>query len=119
MNYKPLGSRILVKVRTTSEVTVGGITLAVAKGVNKFGKAKHEFDEQVLACEVLKTGDAVDDVAAGDIVIIPGYAGKWVDRDLVNAPETHRIVDIADVIAIDLEATEKLKTNQEAAHVAA
>lgn len=115
MDYKPLGSRVLVKVLTRSEIEVGGITLALARGVNKYGKAPKETDEQILRCEVLKKGDSALDVEIGDVVIIAGYAGRWLDADLVDGPQTHRIVDEADILAIDLEQTEKLK-QPEVAH---
>lgn len=117
MNYKPLGSRVLIKVLTRTEIEIAGITLAVSRGVNKYGKAPKETDEQILHCEVLKKGDSALDVEIGDVVIIAGYAGRWIDADIADAPQTHRIVDESDILAIDLEQTEKLKS-QEAAHVA-
>lgn len=110
MNYKPLGSRLIVKILESKEVEVAGMKLSVAKGVNKFGKASHEWESNTLFAQVIKRGDGVTDVEENDVVVISGLAGHWLDKDLHASDwNTHRVIDESDILCIDIDQTEKLR----------
>lgn len=113
INYKPLGSRVIVRIISKTEVKIAGQTLTIARGVNKYGSASKEWEDTVLSAEVIKVGPDSKDIAGGDVVILPGYAGKWIDSDIAGSAETHRIVDEADILAIDEDATAKLRQQGE------
>lgn len=117
LKYKPLGSRVLVKILTKTEIKVAGQTLLVAKGVNKYGKTKHEWNEEVLRALVLRRGEDATDIEDGDVVLIDGAAGKHVDWDISESTDTHRVIYQDEIIAVDVEETESLKNKQETANV--
>lgn len=116
MNYRPMGNRIVIKVLTRSEVEVGGIKLAVARGVNQFGKGPKEWESDVLRAEIVRVGPDVQSVEEGQVVIIPGASGRWMDFDIHGTTDTHRICDEDEVLAIEEPETDESK---EAIHVVA
>lgn len=115
MNFKPLGSRVLLRVTEIKEVKIAGQTLTIAKGVDKFGKTKHEWDDAVVRAEVIKLGELADKVEVGDIVLVGGAVGVHVDGVAVSSEQDHRMVHEDDIIAIDIEATE-LARKKELSH---
>lgn len=126
MNFKPLGSRVLVKVVERREIKIAGQTLTVARGVNKHGRAKHEWEDEIVRALVVRVGELTTQVSEGDVVILGGAAGIHVDGNAVDSDQDHRMVHEDELIAIDLDATEinkekqaveKIQVDKEAIHV--
>jgi co-chaperonin GroES (HSP10) len=82
---------IIVKLREQKELSCGLI---------KVNKSKHWQEEQYEA-EVVNVGPNVDEVAVGDLVIISGEAGKWLDPGVVDPTDletTYRLVTESDIL---------------------
>lgn len=110
MNYRPLGSRLLVKILTKQKVKLGSTEIVIARKENH-----REWSDECLWAEVISIGESVsEDIDKGMVVVIGGAAGKWVDRDLTDGSATHRIIDEDEVLAIDEEMTASLARGQEA-----
>ena len=85
MNVKPLGDRVLLKVKEKVEKTSSGIYLP--------DSAKEDSKEgEVVAVGSLKENGAV---SVGDVVIYGGYSNEEVE---VNGKK-HVIVEFKDLIA--------------------
>lgn len=85
MSIKPLGSRILVKVNTSEEKTVGGLYIPpTAQEKTNLGK-------------VIALGDKDITVKVGQTVIFDKYAGTTFQIDGVD----HLILDMEHVLAIN------------------
>ena len=105
MNYKPIGARLIVRILERPEFMVAGIKLTTPR------VGKHEWSDEILWAEVIKLGDACGDhISIGDVVIMRGDAGKWVDYEIhAGDTRTHRVVEFDEVLAIDIERTDALK----------
>lgn len=92
MNLKPLGDRVVIKVKKEEEKVVGGIVLP--------GSAKdkpHEGEVVAVGDGRFEDGARVPmDVKAGDNVIYSKYAGSEVEID----GETYLIIKQEDVLAV-------------------
>ncbi len=96
MNYKPLGSRVVVKILHDDKVKVGGLMLTIASP----GKKK-EWDVETLRAQAIRCGPDVVHILEGDIIVMTGAAGRWLDFDLHGTSDTHRIVDEGEILAIE------------------
>ena len=85
MIIKPLGKRVLIKQVEQEEVTKSGIVLP--------GTASKE---KPITGEVLAVGKDVEDVKAGDKVIVEKYTGTEVK----DGDDSFLILDIDNVLAI-------------------
>ena len=90
-DVKPLGRKLFVRLR--SEKERGGLLIP------QTGK---EWKQPVIEAEVLSVGPEVREVEVGDVALIQGHAGKWMDGSMMtDDPDlTHRIIDEDDVHAI-------------------
>ena len=92
MNLKPLGDRVVIKVKEEQEETVSGIVLP--------GTAKEKPQEATVVA--VGTGEVVDgkkielEVKVGDNVIYSKYSGTEVKLDGVE----YLIVRQSDILAI-------------------
>lgn len=108
MNYRPLGDRLIVRLLGKPKVTVAGMELTIAR------VGKKEWEDEVVWAEVVARGQDVKEVEIGEVVIMAGHAGKWVDYDIHAGDErTHRVIDFMDALAVDEERTQELKKSQE------
>ncbi len=86
----PTNSNIFVKLLHREEVA--GLIIP--------DKAKR-WQEKMIECEVEAIGPFVRDVAVGEIVVIEGSAGKWIDGDICPFPtETYRMIDQSEVLLV-------------------
>lgn len=110
MNYRPLGNRVIVKILEKNQVSIAGITLAVARGRDRAGNSTKEWADQCLWAEIMRTGPDVTAVEVGQVVVISGAAGKWLDKDLHTGSDlTHRVVYDDEILCIDLDKTAELQ----------
>lgn len=87
---RPIGQNILVKLKHRESSV--GLTIP--------DKAKR-WQEKTLECEVVSIGPYVRSIEVGEVVMIEGHSGKWIDQELTDDPtETYRMIDRSDVIAI-------------------
>lgn len=67
---------------------------------------KFKDEEPILFAEVVSVGPGVDQAETGDEVLIRGYAGKWVDKDIFGDEFTYRIMEEDELLArIDRKVT--------------
>ena len=87
---KPIGTNILVRLNHRKEVA--GLLIP--------DKAKR-WQESTLEAEVIAVGPHVASVEPGDIVIIEGHAGKWIDPGLAGDPtEIFRMITKPDILLV-------------------
>ena len=85
MAIKPLGERILVKIKTSDEKTSGGIVIPQT--------AQEKTQEGI----VVSVGDSPDiKVKKGDVIIYDKYAGTQIKID----DKDHLILKAEDVLAV-------------------
>lgn len=109
IDYKPLGSRVIVRIITRGKVSVGGVDLQIARKVNH-----KEWSDECVWAEVIRAGASAVDVSVGDVIIMGGAAGKWLDKDLVKTEDTMRVIDESEALCIDERMTEDLKQKETA-----
>lgn len=85
MAIKPLGERILIKIKTTEEKTAGGIVIPET--------AQEKTQEGI----VVSVGDSPDiKVKKGDVIIYDKYAGTQIKID----DKDHLILKLEDILAV-------------------
>ena len=85
MAIKPLGERILIKIKTSEEKTAGGIVIPET--------AQEKTQEGI----VVSVGDSPDiKLKKGDIVIYDKYAGTQLKID----DKDHLILKLEDILAV-------------------
>ena len=85
MAIKPLGERILLKIKSSEEKTSGGIVIPEA--------AQEKTQEGI----VVSVGDSPDiKVKKGDVVIYDKYAGTQIKID----DKEHLILKLEDILAV-------------------
>lgn len=90
----PTNSNIFVKLLHRKPVESGGVELLIPDK-NK------RWQEDVLECEVVRCGPFAREVEPGDVVIIEGSSGKWIDNDLTPDPtEKYRMIDQSEILLV-------------------
>ena len=85
MAIKPLGERILIKIKSSEEKTAGGIVIPET--------AQEKTQEGI----VVSVGDSPDiKVKKGDVVIYDKYAGTQIKID----EKDHLILKLEDILAV-------------------
>ena len=85
MAIKPLGERILIKIKSSEEKTAGGIVIPET--------AQEKTQEGI----VVSVGDSPDiKVKKGDVVIYDKYAGTQIKID----DKDHLILKLDDILAV-------------------
>ena len=85
MAIKPLGERILIKIKSSEEKTAGGIVIPET--------AQEKTQEGI----VVSVGDSPDiKVKKGDVVIYDKYAGTQIKID----DKEHLILKLEDILAV-------------------
>ena len=85
MAIKPLGERILIKIKSSEEKTAGGIVIPET--------AQEKTQEGI----VVSVGDSPDiKVKKGDVVIYDKYAGTQIKID----DKDHLILKLEDILAV-------------------
>jgi len=85
MAIKPLGERILVKIKTSDEKTAGGIVIPET--------AQEKTQEGI----VVSIGDSPDiKLKKGDVIVYDKYAGTQIKID----DKDHLILKLEDILAV-------------------
>ena len=85
MAIKPLGERILIKIKSSEEKTAGGIVIPET--------AQEKTQEGI----VVSVGDSPDiKLKSGDVVIYDKYAGTQIKID----DKEHLILKLEDILAV-------------------
>ena len=87
LGVKPLGKRVIVEAVEASETTAGGIILA---------EASRQKPDQACVCAV--GTDKEMEVAVGDTVYLPPFAGTTIEVE----GEAYRVVNYEDLIAVTI-----------------
>jgi co-chaperonin GroES (HSP10) len=91
VNIMPVKGKLLVKVNKKSDETKSGLKL-VRQG--------EVWQEETILAEVINKPVENKDVEIGDVVIIRGDAGRWIDPVLVEDNDyIYRIIDEEEIIA--------------------
>lgn len=86
----PTNSNVLVKLLHRGEVA----------GLMIPDKAKR-WQESMIECEVVVAGPYAREVEPGDVIVIEGHAGKWIDKDLAPDPtEIYRMIDQSEILLV-------------------
>lgn len=84
---------IVVRLRESKALPMGLISVSIGK----------EWKQDQIECDVVGVGPWVDEVAVGDVVIIEGHAGKWLDAgtwDENDKGTTYRILKTDDILLV-------------------
>lgn len=94
----PVQGRVFIKVEKLAEQTKSGIKLV---------KQGAEWQNETLLAEIVNKHDKDADIEVGQVVLIRGDAGRWVDPELVGDRDyTYRIIDKDEIIGIVKQAPE-------------
>lgn len=92
VNIKPVSGKLLIKIEKLGEETKSGIKLV---------KQGPEWQNETLLAEVMAKPDDNKEVEAGQVILIRGDAGRWIDPELVEDRDyTYRIIDKEEIIAV-------------------
>jgi len=91
---KPTANKLLVKLASQSDETKSGL---------KIVKKDEQWQEETVKAEILAKHDGVKDVEVGEVVLIAGHAGKWLDPGLIEEADKgfiYRIIEADEIIAV-------------------
>lgn len=88
----PVGGKVLIKIEKQADQTKSGIKLV---------KQGPEWNNETLLAEIVSKNEKDNEIEIGQIAVIRGDAGRWIDPELVEDREfTYRIIDKEEIIAI-------------------
>ena len=91
MSIQPTTVNILVKILPRGESA--GLLLP---------DGDKRWKEATLRAEIVAVGPFVNEVAPGEIIVMEGAAGKWIDKDLTPDPaEIYRMITSNDILLVE------------------
>jgi co-chaperonin GroES (HSP10) len=92
VNITPVKGKLLIKLETLKGETKSGIKLV---------NSKETWENETILAEIVSKHEDNRDVEVGDVIVICGHAGKWIDPELMQDYDyTYRIIEESEVIAI-------------------
>lgn len=89
----PTAGKVFVKLEHKKDTTASGIKIVNTR--------KHEWEENTVLAEIVGKHPDDRDYEVGQVAVIRGEAGRWIDPSLVEDDEfTYRIIDKEEIIAI-------------------
>lgn len=93
----PVSGKLLIKIEKLADQTKSGIKLV---------KTGAEWQNETLLAEIVAKPEDNHDVEVGQVVVVRGDAGRWIDPELVEDREyTYRIIEKDEVIGIVTNAS--------------
>lgn len=94
----PTAGKVFVKLEHKKDTTASGIKIVNTR--------KHEWEENTVLAEIVGKHPDDQEIEVGQIAIIRGEAGRWIDPTLVEDDEfTYRIIDKEEIIALVSQPT--------------
>jgi co-chaperonin GroES (HSP10) len=92
VEFRPINDHLLIRLQKIKDETKSGLKLV---------QSKEDWQHETIIAEVMAITAEEKDVKVGDIVVIRGDAGRWIDPGLVDDNEfTYRLIDKNEVLSI-------------------
>lgn len=88
----PVANRVFIKLEKFGDTTKSGL---------KIVREGQQWQENTVLAEIMAKNEADKEIEVGQVVIIRGDAGRWIDPELVEDNEfVYRIIDKEEIIAV-------------------